>query len=195
MPRSTAAPRRAARSPTPSVSGTGAKLDGAGGGVVPGGVRWSGWPVRPPSPTATRSSSSGGQCSASPLPGPGHQPVCGGRRAHQCLWTPPPRRRIANLLAPHRDRVRARDALHIPRPVGGAQDRRPHRRDVLRPGGRDRRATRARVGEPAHPYTRALIGAIPKPGAGRHCRPSCPGTCPTRPVHRRLPFFIPAARK
>ena len=39
--------------------------------------------------------------------------------------------------------------------------------------------------EPAHPYTRALIAAVPVPGAGRAWRPSSPATCRTRRGRRR----------
>jgi len=41
--------------------------------------------------------------------------------------------------------------------------------------------------EPAHPYTRALIGAIPKPGAGSALPSELPATCPTRPPADGLP--------
>ena len=64
-----------------------------------------------------------------------------------------------------RGRVRPRDAVHFPRPFRGAQDRSPH---VVMYFGRivEAGATEPIWAEPAHPYTRALIAAVPEPGAG-----------------------------
>ena len=60
-------------------------------------------------------------------------------------------------------RVRPRLHLHRPRPVGRAAHLRPGRRHVPRPDRRDRRARTRSTTRPTHPYTQALLSAVPVP--------------------------------
>ena len=59
--------------------------------------------------------------------------------------------------------ARARLRVHRPRPVGGAPHLRPRRGDVPRQDRRDRRRPRTSTSRPAHPYTQALLSAVPVP--------------------------------
>jgi peptide/nickel transport system ATP-binding protein len=55
--------------------------------------------------------------------------------------------------------------LHHPRHGRGRRNRRPHGGDVSRRGGRDRRDRRTSSQSRQHPYTRALLSAVPKLGS------------------------------
>ena len=71
-------------------------------------------------------------------PGPGRQPVHG----------------AAGAARPHLP-------LHRPRSRRGAPHLRPHRRHVSRPHRRDRATATSSTSDPLHPYTEALLAAIP----------------------------------
>ncbi len=49
-------------------------------------------------------------------------------------------------------------------------------------------------GNPRHPYTEALVAAIPARSGPAYCRPTCPATYPTRPIPRRAAGSTRAAR-
>ena len=70
--------------------------------------------------------------------------------------------------------------VHLPRPVGGAPRQRPRRRDVPRQGGRDRARGRA-VPTARHPYTAALLSAVPVPDRRRAGAPEASSSTATRP--------------
>ena len=76
-------------------------------------------------------------------------------------------RRVDSIADPQHDErpageVRPDLRHHLPRPVGGEIHVRPNRRHVPREDGRDRER-RATLSEPAHPYTKGLVSAIPIP--------------------------------
>ena len=74
---------------------------------------------------------------------------------------------ILNLLEDMKAALRADADLHRPRPRGREERERPRRRDVPRQDLRGRRARRALRSSPAHPYTAALLAAIPVPDPER----------------------------
>ena len=68
---------------------------------------------------------------------------------------------IVNLLRRPAGRARADLRVHRPRPLGRAPRQRPHRRDVPRQDRRGRATPRTLFERPRHPYTAALLSALP----------------------------------
>ena len=90
-------------------------------------------------------------------------------------------------------RSRARDAVRGARPGGGRAHQPPDRRDVPRQDRRDR-PDGARVPRPRHPYTQALLHAIPRPDPAQvsRARRSRESPQPDRPAVRMpVPDALP----
>ncbi len=68
---------------------------------------------------------------------------------------------IINLLADLQQRVRPDLRVHLARPVGGPARQRPDRGDVPGQDRRDRRRPNELFEQTRHPYTRALLSALP----------------------------------
>ena len=94
-------------------------------------------------------------------------------------------------------RVRPHVPLHLARPRGRAARLRPHRRHVPRPHRRASPTADELYENPKHPYTGALLSAVPKGGTnGGRAGASCSrATCPRRSTRPRAARSIRAARR
>ena len=70
---------------------------------------------------------------------------------------------VINLLEDLQQQVQPHLPLHRARPLGGRAHQRPRRGDVPRPHRRDRAGARALHARRCHPYTEALLSAVPIP--------------------------------
>ena len=77
-------------------------------------------------------------------------------------------------------------SVHLPRPVGGPSHLRSRGGHVSRQDGRDRRSREQVFAAPAHPYTQALLSAVPNPSRASRDRIVLKGDLPDpiRPAER-----------
>ena len=130
------------------------------------------------------------------------------RRDRPCLRRRPAHRRVrradqrARRVGAGRDPQPARRAaggrphelpVHLARPGRGALPRRPHRRDVPRTHHGARHHRRQIFDGPNHPYTEALLSAVPSVDGEEKPRIRLSARSPARPTRRRGACSTPAA--
>ena len=118
-------------------------------------------------PTATRTSSPAGSASASGSPGRSRSSRSSSCSTSRCpRWTCRSRPGCSTCCEELQDELRAGLPVHRARPVRGAAHQRPDRGDVPGQDRGDGLPATTLFERPRHPYTQALLSAVPVPGPG-----------------------------
>ena len=139
-------------------------------------------------------------------PAPAHRHRPGARPAARSSSSPTSRSRRSTSRSRRRSSTCSRTCsselgltlpVHRPRPVGRAPHLRPRRGHVPRQARRARRTDDELYDRPRHPYTEALLSAVPipdPPGSGQRQRIVLTARSPTRMTRRPGAASRPAAR-